>query len=332
MFNLYSQDFIRSSFAQLVPDVGEIYRVKESSWNCVYHVHAKNGLWLGKIGPVPGGSQRREGVANEYRALSGLARRGISCVPAVKGYAVRGGTAVSVVEFIRRSGLIDPHRLGMNLARVHAMRRRFSSGMKGFWLSWAGRLQEQARDLDYAGRIGMLDSRLEPHRREIFKEVWLMLGQLDRAVASLAEFDVPQLSFIMMDTADVAIPRDGEVFLVDWHLSGYGDPAWDLVRLIDYESSRGDFDVRTFLAGYRSAGGNLEGAAIRMGYYRVLAELAAVLYAFGDEEDLVKYRASPLVVSSGEKMVLGKSLLELMDRRMQQARALYVQVVKGRAG
>ncbi|MBL8014254.1 MAG: aminoglycoside phosphotransferase family protein [Candidatus Omnitrophica bacterium] len=301
LFNVDIKLWIRKVCQQHLPEIRNIYRVKESPWSRVYHVLTAEKVFLCKVGPLS------SGVTNEYRALSFLSTKRIQCVPQVICYREGKDQALLLTPFIHQSGSYNAVKLGENLARIHSLKHS-KKNCEEFILGLLKTKENELSDLKYVWRQEAL------RRIRLLERAGDILKQMNSLYRKQRKFFAKDPArFIHMDAQDAVIPNEDQMYFVDWHMAGYGDPAYDLARLCEYEHQRTPlFDKGDFLKAYTGGNKLAESMAWRMDYYGLASRIALLLYSFGDCANLVRYRASPLVVSVRER----DFLVKLVDHKI----------------
>ena len=156
LLDLDDKLWIRKVCQKHLPVIRDIYKVKDSTWNRVYHILTSDQIFFCKVGPL------LSGVTNEYRALSFLFTKRIRCVPEVICYWEGKGKAFLVTRFIQNSGQYNVGRLGENLAQIHSLKHP-KDNCEDFVLRLMKGKENELSDLKYLWgkvnlkRIGLLN-------------------------------------------------------------------------------------------------------------------------------------------------------------------------------
>jgi fructosamine-3-kinase len=298
---------IKKECRKCLPAIRDIHKVKESSWSRVYHILTADQTFFCKAGPLS------SAVTNEHRALSFLFAKGLRCVPEVIRYWEGRSSAFLVTRFIQGPGHYDAGRLGSNFAQVHSLKHQ-RDNCQDFTAGLISGMENELSDLQYWW------GKVNPKRVRLLNEAGSILNKMRSLYKKKKKFFIAQrASFIHMDAQDAVIPCGDEMYLVDWHMARYGDPACDLARLCAYERQQTThFDQEYLMKAYCGGKELEESMAWRMCFYHAGSEAALLLYSFGDCANLVRYRASPLVVGQREEGFLGKLLDHKIEKSLHQ--------------
>ncbi len=202
-------------------NTSRIIKLKESSWSNVFLVTCltSSKRFILKC------SVNSSSLAHEHAALLFLKGKGITHIPRVVAYEKFEAFYVLSLNYIENGDSITlegQRRLAVQIAAIHAIRsRRRVDGL------------EQVRKIlsDTACLVGYLDQPglLSAHRKgkALIQRFNELIEQNKR------HFQGREcLVFINGDLGDDAIYSfKGKINIIDWHVSGFGDNAWDIARL-----------------------------------------------------------------------------------------------------
>ncbi len=287
--------------------IHEIHKIKESSWSSVYHILTTNRILFCKVGPLAGA------VTHEYQILAFLRAQGLRCVPEILSYSEIGGKALLVTRFIKETGYYNVRKLAENFAKVHALKHKDET-CKNFPIEFILGMENELSDLQYIwGKENPKRVRLMNKLGDALKQMRVLYKKRKQLFAQ------EPLRLIQMDAQDVVIPSVNEMYLVDWHLARYGDPACDLARLFIYEQDKTKkFDRDEFIKMYARGIPVNDSLLWRINYFHLGSLVAMLLYSFGDSVNLVRYKSSPLVVQQSEKDFFRRLLDKKIENNFDQ--------------
>jgi hypothetical protein len=285
-----------------------IYKIKSNSWNSVYQIIVDNNKYLLKVGidELDGG-----GVGNEYRSLKLLHSRAINNVPSVKYFGRIKYHCLLLEDFIDNTGgKINGHRLGELVGGIHSIKERpkrpygdFAAELVSCLLMRLENIREINSEFSY-----IPDDYILKYIRTTLKKI--------QSILSKKEWILPrEMSFINMDYNDSIISSGNKIFIVDWHLARFGDPAWDLTRVIYYYKFSKELFFEAYYSKYNT---EVEYLLRRIDVYGVLNEIFNTLLYCEDNIFLLRYSLEPFLrerknLSAATKL-LKNDLIERINR------------------
>ncbi len=240
----------------------ELALIKSSPWALVYRLRSEKGDMILKTGLEYG---EHSGVGNEIKALLFLNKHGISDIPPVIHNGRFRGHDVLITNFLKNAGKIHAASLARIFGKIHAITRTDTKGGKIY----------------FAGEILKTIASTLPHLRASHCPQDLILD-LERISVVLSRYrtgnprsfhDNKRLSFINMDNNDNVLVCGNRIFICDWHLSRFGDNAWDLARLLSFYK----IPPGSFLPVYEKYTGRDTGLTQRISFYETLNDVLSVL-------------------------------------------------------
>ncbi len=199
------------------------YRVrlrKAVFWKYVYQVDTKNGPCILKASYA---DPCASAVYREWQAFRLLRRHSLELVPEVMRYERLRGVDFILQRFIPAVPVHDPAVLARSVGEYHAIKGR-SRRVDGMEFA-RGVLADISLAFSY-GSASDADARLP--------------GLIDAALTRAAAKIAAAKKYLRRPVASVFINGDldhdfftqqGRIYIIDWHTSGYGDPAWDVARI-----------------------------------------------------------------------------------------------------
>lgn len=195
--------------------------IKSSFWRKVFLVETVNKKYILKIACR---INNKSSVLNEVNAFRMLKSRMINNVPEVLHYNHRNNYDFMLVEYVRNTESFNVKELGRILGKIHSIcspRATFS-----YQLFTNGLLRDiyiMLVSCSYNKRYGNLS-----------KEALSLLSKINKYISSDCDFlkKEESPSFINGDLYGDIYSYRGRIYLIDWHISGSGDRAWDIARFL----------------------------------------------------------------------------------------------------
>lgn len=290
MFDLKEFNILNKHLGAILGSPALLHKIKESPWNKVYAVDHASKKYILKVG-----CRQLDGfdIYNEYRALLFLKQNSIRSIPSVKYYGKFHGHDLLLTHFIVSKGAINVCAAGKAFGKIHAIQGVSNSDCYSFAISLIDWLNCQLEKVSFIPLKQRYKSDL------ILKnEIACVINVLRRSLQNNGELfkNIP-CSLINMDNSGSILMRNGRVYIVDWHLSRFGDPAWDVIRTFEYYQL--DSRERTlFEKGYSAFQTDIHGMQKRMHFYSLINMMIPVFFYYADEPDLVRYKNNPLIKSN----------------------------------
>lgn len=209
--------------------------IKSSFWRKVFLVETVNKKYILKIACR---INNKSSVLNEVNALRMLKSRMINNVPEVLHYNHRNNYDFMLVEYVCNTESFNVKELSRILGKIHSIYSSYATFSYQLFIS--GLL----RDI----YIILESCSLNKRYGNLSKEVLSLLSKISKCISADCDFlkKKERASFINGDLYDDIYSYRGRIYLIDWHISGFGDRAWDIARFL-YTC---DKHKNEFLSGY----------------------------------------------------------------------------------
>lgn len=293
MFELREYQIIRQKLKSILRAPVDIYKIKSSPWASIYLVNAQKKKYILKIGTE---QLNETGVENEHRALVFLKENNISNIPEVICFEKVADYGFLLLRFIESTEKFNPQDLARILARIHAIvSKDRNNSIQNF-------LAEMIDSL----RVEILYLRYASCPKGIYKELELCFRYIEEVSLSNPEWfkQWGECSFLNMDNNDNIISSDNNIFILDWHLSRFGDKAWDIARFFSYYK----FDQSLFLNLYQKSVKNDVFLIKRINLYILINKLLLIILYLTNSGT---YRMNPLnlVIDKEKELMAFKQIL-----------------------
>lgn len=302
MFDIKGYQRLEHKLNSIFKSRVNFYKIKDSPWSSVYHVIAGGNKYILKVG---GKQLDHYGVRNEYNALRLLKKNKIKNIAQIAFFGQMASQDLLLTEFITPKGEFNIGDLGKIFGQIHSIKNkktgRFYSDFSKKIICYLNTELKNMKHIYYKqNRISNL---------RVIKDLELLLEGINSFILSKRLwFNENKFSFINMDNSDNIIYNNKNIFIVDWHLARFGDPAWDLSRLFCYYK----FDaqkIKYFLKNYLETVRREKFLIERIKIYNLINKIINIFYYYSDGRDLVKYSINPLTKGDPfEKKILAKAL------------------------
>lgn len=302
MFTIDGYQAIKNELKDILKNKFIFYKVKESPWARVYHVIEAQKKYLLKVGIA---ELDHTGVKNEYDALKLLYQNKVYNIPIVKYHGRMNSHYLLLTEFVNSNGVLDAHILGQTFAKIHNIRKKYKHDC--YYTFAMKKMQYLYFELENIRYIFFKRDSNAPEK--IAEHIKLILDNLSRTISNNYKWfqGNGKLSFLNNDNSDNVLTQNNVIIITDWHLAGFGDPAWDLSRLLSYYKFK-TIDTNKFLKAYLAFYKDNGFLGKRIAIYNIINEIFYLLYNYSDRIDLVRYKSNPLINNPAESSVLAKAL------------------------
>lgn len=228
-------EYVKKTFCK----TPQIIKIKESGWSSVFLVRSQkpSHSFILKC------SVTNADIKHEYAALLFLKNEGITNVPQVIAYENFGNLYLLSLNFIKNRDKINAKsqkRLARILAKIHSIKSRSTDNA----------CFEQVHKILYD--VSCLVSYLnQPDHLSLHKKCKRLIQLLNMNVEhnKIYFLEKQDLVFVNGDLGNdsIYLCRE-EINIIDWHVSGFADNAWDIARL--FLNNPETIDRKPFLKEY----------------------------------------------------------------------------------
>ncbi len=223
MFEDKEYAWIQAHFGGMFTSRLAIFKIKSSPWATVYLLRPHSGndhvLKIGLL-PIDGG-----GIENERKALHFLKSKGVVVLPKLYKDGKIGQFSFILMPFLKPGRSVSASEAGSVFADIHRVTLRRGNDHLDFASGLLAALRLISRYLEFSG-----------YPRQITREINALIDDYSALVKTKEAWfrHSKRQSFINADNQGNLARDRGKVIILDWHLARFGDPAWDVARLLAY--------------------------------------------------------------------------------------------------
>lgn len=218
-----------------------IFKIKTSFWKNVYEVNTPDRKYILKIAWRVNGNSS---ILNEINAFKKISSKKIYNIPHIVYFDCIDNMDVLIVEHIRNEEDFGTEEIAIILNKIHHITKRNNS------LSYYDFVNNILRDIF----ILLANKYYQKNLKGLNKSVFILLNKIIKKLKSDYVFlkNEFKLSFLNGDLDHDIYVQMGKVYIIDWHISGFGDRAWDIARFLHAYTDRGAIFLKTYSEFHRN--------------------------------------------------------------------------------
>lgn len=258
MIFLTEYNYIKNYLSTKIEKNFSLYLLKSSLWKNVYLIQTSEKKYILKSSPK---TNTANSITKEVEAFKYLGQNDILNFPQIIWAEAIDNMDFLCVEYLTNEKKFDTIHLAKILQKVHSLTLP-NNNQDNYSFAFS-LLKDLAISL-FNIRYNIIDRKLTKDLLTIWKKIKNLID-IKRDSFKKGE----HLSFINGDLYHDIFTQNNKIYLIDWHVSGFGDKAWDVARFI-YAYPK---ETKEFLNEYKKNLTNYKDFIARLEIYKIVNQL-----------------------------------------------------------